>query len=68
MSNISCTRTPPPGKYMSGLSVAKTIKSISSLVRPALSMAILEAFTAIVEVVSPVLGSIHRLSLIPVRS
>ena len=68
ISNISCTCTPPPGKYISGLNVANTIKSISSFVKPALSMAILAAFAPITAVVSSVFGSIHLLSSIPVLS
>ncbi len=65
---MSCTRTPPPGKYISGLNVAKMMKSISSLVNPALSIAIFDAFAAITEVLSSVFGSIHLRSSIPVRS
>ncbi len=68
MSSMSCICTPPPGKYISGLKVANTIKSISSFVKPALSIAILAAFAPITAVVSPVSGAIQRLSLIPVLS
>ena len=48
--------------------VAKTIKSISSLVKPALLIAILAAFAPIVAAVSPLPSTIHLRSLIPVRS
>ena len=53
---------------MSGLKVANTIKSISFFCNPDLSIAIFEALTAIVDVVSSVLGSIQRRSFIPVLS